>query len=89
MFFKKTDSWPIRIKLYSKPDCHLCEEIKRTLHSVSAQFEFNVEEVNILESESLYEKFKWEIPVIYINGRKAFKYQMSKEALIKRLKREA
>ena len=78
----------IEIQIYSKPDCHLCTEVKKTIQNVAKDFELRIEEINILDSESLYEKFKFEIPVIYINGRKAFKFQVSAQSLIQRLKSE-
>jgi len=88
MLFKKGARTPIRIQVYSKPDCHLCDDVKKTIENVAKDFELNVEHINILDSEALFEKFKSEIPVIYINGRKAFKYQVSEPSLIQRLKKE-
>ena len=41
----------------------------------------------ILENAVAYEKFKEEIPVVFINGKKAFKYHLDEEEFLKRLRR--
>ena len=43
-------------------------------------------EVNILEDSAAYAKFQEEIPVVFIDGRKAFKYHLDEKAFLRRLK---
>ncbi|RMF83717.1 MAG: glutaredoxin family protein [Nitrospinota bacterium] len=78
----------IRVEIYSKPDCHLCEEAKAVLQEVQAEIPFTLLEIDIRSDPELYRRYEWEIPVIFINGRKAFKYRVEKRALIRRLQRE-
>jgi glutaredoxin len=77
------------IVVYSKPDCCLCEEVKLQLVRLREKHEFTWQEVNILEDRGAYEKFKEEIPVIFVNGRKAFKYHLDEKRLIRLLKAPA
>ena len=77
------------IVVYSKPSCCLCGKVKVQLARLREKFEFAWREVNILEDRSANEKFKNEIPVIFVNGRKAFKYRLDEKRLIRLLKEPA
>jgi len=74
------------IILYSKPACCLCEKAKEQLATLQAQHGFALREVNILEDLPAYKMFKDEIPVVFINGRKAFKYRLNEKKFIRLLK---
>ncbi|MBI4639705.1 MAG: glutaredoxin family protein [Candidatus Tectomicrobia bacterium] len=78
----------IEVTLYSKEDCHLCHDVKEVLLSVQSVIPFIFREVGITSDPLLLDQFKEEIPVIFINGRKAFKYRVERNALIRRLERE-
>lgn len=71
------------IIIYSKPDCCLCDVAKEKLRRLRQSHQFDLHEVNILEDPTAYEKFKEEIPVIFINGRKAFKYHLDEERFLR------
>ena len=74
------------VVLFTKPGCCLCDTVKAQLNKVRALQPFELREVNILEDSAAYAKFHEEIPVVFINGRKAFKYHLNEEAFIRRLK---
>jgi glutaredoxin len=76
------------VMIYSKPDCHLCDEVKEQLARLQQTFPFEVREVNILESPEHFQKFKEEIPVVFIDGRKAFKFRLDEKEFVRRLKDE-
>jgi len=71
------------IIIYSKPDCCLCDVAKQKLHRLQELHQFDMREVNILEDPAAYKKFKEEIPVIFINGKKAFKYHLDEERFVR------
>jgi len=75
----------IEVVVYSKPGCCLCEDIKEKLKRLQTSHPFNLREVNILEDPVAHQKFKEEIPVVFINGKKAFKYYLNEEQFLKRL----
>jgi glutaredoxin len=62
----------IDVTIYSKPGCHLCKKMKAQLELLQQQHPFRLLEVNILDDPADFERFKEEIPVIFIAGRKAF-----------------
>ena len=46
---------------------------------------FELREVNILEDRSAFEKFKDEIPVVFIDGKKAFKFYFDEKRFVRRI----
>ena len=77
----------IQIDVYSRPNCHLCDEAKHTIERVRQRYPFSLRLINIEEDPALESKYGTEIPVIFINGSKAFKYQVNEADFEKRLKR--
>jgi glutaredoxin len=75
--------------LYTRKDCCLCEEMKSTLSRVAGRVPFVLEEIDVDTSPALQEKYGNEVPLLFINGRKAFKYRLTAKELEQRLKREA
>ncbi len=73
--------------IYSKPDCHLCDEIKVQLKKLQRRHRFELSEVNILEDPEALNRFKEEIPVVFINGRKAFKFHLDEQEFLRKLQR--
>lgn len=72
-----------KVVLYSKPDCCLCDQVKAQLAKLRAKHPFELRELNILDDPEIYEVFKEEIPVVFINGRKAFKFRVDEKKFIK------
>ena len=63
--------------LYTRPGCHLCEEAKAQIRAAACTDEYTFEEINITGDPALVEHYGWEIPVVTINGIKAFKYRLT------------
>jgi hypothetical protein len=66
-----------RLTLYSKPGCHLCDEMKKVIDTVSARVPLALEVVDISADEDLMERYGLEIPVLMIDGKKAAKYRVT------------
>jgi len=76
----------MRVEIYSKSDCPLCDEAKRVLAEVRAHLPFELVEVNIESDPVLYQRFRYDIPVVFVDGQKAFKHKLDRSALERRLK---
>jgi len=74
--------------LYSRPECCLCEEMKAVLAQVRQGIPFALEEIDISADPELEARFGQEIPVLFVNGRKAFKYRLTAGELRRKLERE-
>jgi glutaredoxin len=81
----------IALTLYSRPGCHLCDEMKalvfRTVHAVDTPVQ--VQEVDISTDPELERLYGIEIPVLMVNGKKVAKYRVTEEELAKILKERA
>ena len=77
----------LTLTLYSRPGCCLCEDMKTVLTQVRRDIPFNLEEINISTDPELETRFGQEIPVLFVNGRKAFKYRVSERELRQKLAR--
>ena len=78
----------LTLTLYSRADCCLCEEMKVVLAQVQEDLPFTLEQIDISTDPELESRFGQEIPVLFVNGRKAFKYRLTVGELRRRLARE-
>ena len=78
----------IRVTLYGRDGCHLCDEMRAVVERVARDLSFAVEEVDVDSDPSLVQAYGHDVPVLCINGRKAFKYRVDDRALRARLARE-
>jgi glutaredoxin len=75
-----------RLVLYSRVDCCLCDEMKTVIRQVAQRTPLDLEEIDIDSSADLKQKYGEEVPVLFINGHKAFKYRLTARQLTVRLK---
>jgi glutaredoxin len=73
------------VTLYTRKDCCLCEDAKRVLAAVRQRAGFDLEEIDIDTDAELRRTYNDEVPVIAINGAKAFKYRVTERELLKKL----
>jgi hypothetical protein len=76
-------SEPVRVTLYSRPGCHLCDEMKAVVSRVSRTVPLSIEEVDISRDAGLEERYGLEIPVLLVEGKKAAKYRVTEEELMR------
>ena len=73
----------IALTLYSRPGCHLCDDMKAIVTRVADALPggVQIEEVDISTDPSLEERYGLEIPVLLVNGKKAAEYRVKEEDL--------
>lgn len=69
----------LHVIVYSRPGCHLCDEAKAVIENAGCSESFTLEEINIESDEELLRKYKYDIPVVLINGRESFKHRVDPE----------
>ena len=74
----------IHITIYSRPGCHLCDEMKSVIEKVAASVPLSLEEIDISADAQLEGLYGLEIPVLMVEGRKAAKYRVT-EAELRRM----
>ena len=75
-----------QLTLYSRRDCCLCEEMKAVIRQVASRVVLQVEEIDVDTSPELQELYGNEVPVLFIDDRKAFKYRVTRKELEKKLR---
>ncbi|RFM25465.1 MAG: glutaredoxin family protein [Candidatus Thermochlorobacter aerophilum] len=78
----------ILVELYSKDGCCLCDEAKAVLMKVREEIPFEFREIKLNDDENLINEYGTKIPVVFINGRLAFKYHVYELELKDKLRRE-
>jgi len=78
---------PIHVEIYSRPGCHLCDEAKEIIDRVRLRFPFAFRVINIETDPDLEKAYREQIPVVFINGNKAFKYHVDERELEKKVKK--
>lgn len=66
-----------KITLYTRKECGLCEEMKEVVRQVAEEIPLDLEEVDVEGAAQLRERYGHEVPVLFIGGRKAFKYRVT------------
>ncbi len=79
----------MKVTLYTRRGCHLCDEAKVAIEAARRRRAFDYEELDIDSDAGLLQLYNEEVPVIAIDGRKAFKYRLTADELLKKLERRA
>jgi glutaredoxin len=59
----------IKVVVYTKEGCHLCENVVEELQKLSAAHPLEIATVDITANEDLLQRYKEVIPVVEIDGR--------------------
>jgi glutaredoxin len=74
-----------KVTLYTRRGCCLCEDVKEVLVAAQSRASFDYEEFDIDADPDLVRRYNDEVPVIAINGVKAFKYKVDMQEFLKKL----
>jgi glutaredoxin len=69
-----------KVVLYHAKGCHLCERARRTVAEVRGETPFELEEVEIDGDPALEASYREWLPVVEINGERAFVYHVDRDA---------
>ena len=73
------------VVVYSRKGCHLCDIVKKTLTQLQGDGDFQWCEVDIDVDPQLRQEYNDQVPVVFIDGRKAFKYRMDGNQFLRAL----
>ena len=69
----------MRVILYSKAGCHLCDEAREHLEDLAADHVFELDEMDIRRDDQLFERYRYRIPVIVVDGVERLEGRISAE----------
>jgi glutaredoxin len=70
-----------RVRLYTAQGCSLCGPVRRRIESVRAELPFELEEVDITGVPELEREYREWLPVVEIDGERAFVYRVDEDEL--------
>lgn len=77
----------IPVVVYSGRGCHLCEVALAVLERDRERLDLEIEVVDITADPDLERAYREQIPVVFVGGRKAFKYHVDPLELERRVQR--
>jgi glutaredoxin len=75
----------IRVTIYSRPGCHLCDDMKDLVRKVSQTIPLTLEDIDIYGDDELEARFGLEIPVLFVEGKRVAHARITEEKLRKTL----
>jgi thiol-disulfide isomerase/thioredoxin len=81
----------IAFTIYSRPGCHLCDEMKAVVERVASSVTpaATLDVIDISSDPDLESRYGLEIPVLMVNGKRAAKYRVSEQELARMLNARA
>jgi len=79
----------VQVILYSKPGCHLCELMKQEMAKAGCDELYEFEEINIERDAELFARYRYDIPVLLIQGVEAFRHRLTADSFRAYLKKRA
>jgi hypothetical protein len=76
LFGEKGVAEKARVILYTKPGCHLCDEMKREIQRAGCAELYALVEVNIETDADLLARYGLGIPVLLIDGLEVFRHRL-------------
>ncbi len=68
---------PRDVTLYTRQDCHLCEEAKAQMAPLVREFSAKLREVDIDCDPALRERYTNDVPVVFLGARKVAKHRIN------------
>jgi len=82
---RKKNFGGVLVEIYSKPDCHLCDDAKANLRKMQRQHGFQLREVNIANDKALLAEYGARIPLVLVNGQLACKYFVDEKMVVRKM----
>jgi hypothetical protein len=70
----------VQIVLYSKPGCHLCEVMKKEIVKADCAELYDLQEINIESDAELFARYRYDVPVLMIDGVEAFRHRLTADS---------
>jgi glutaredoxin len=75
----------VEVRMMTAASCHLCDEAHDVLEAARGELGFDLVQVDITGDPDLEAEYREQIPVVYVAGRKAFKYRVDPAELRRRV----
>ena len=72
---------PLRLELYTRPGCHLGNDLRAICERLAGEIAFELTEVNIEDDPAMQVRYEREVPVLFVEGRLVVRYRTSEREL--------
>jgi glutaredoxin len=72
---------PLRLELYTRPGCHLGNDLRAICERLAVEISFDLIEVNIETDPALLARYEREVPVLFVDGRRVVRFRTSEREL--------
>ncbi len=79
----------IHLTIYSRPGCHLCDDMKDLIRRVGERIPLTLEDIDIYGDDELEERYGLEIPVLLVEGERVASARITEEKLMRVLTEKA
>jgi len=75
----------VRINFYYKPGCWLCDTVEEMLNGLKERHELVINKIDITSDDSLYEIYRFDIPVLEFEDGSTLYGRIKKKDLLKKI----
>jgi hypothetical protein len=72
---------PLRLELYTRPGCHLGNDLRAMCERLAGEIAFVLTEVNIEGDPVVQARYEREVPILFVEGRLVVRYRTSEREL--------
>ena len=72
---------PLHLELYTRPGCHLGNDLRAMCERLAGEIAFELTEVNIEDDPVVQARYEREIPILFVDGRLVVRYRTSEREL--------
>lgn len=77
----------MRVEIFTKPECPLCEEGKERVEDAQEELEFELLVHNILTRDDWFFEFRYFVPVVFIDGKRVLELRFTADDVLAALRR--
>ena len=79
----------LRIELYTRAGCHLCEEVEAQLRTAQSWYSLEVHVVDVDREDALRARYGDWVPVVVVEGKERFRGRVNAVLLDRLLRKES
>jgi glutaredoxin len=75
----------VRVHIYSKENCHLCDEALQIIQRVHTQYPFEIIITKLTERHPKFNEYSEKVPVVFVEGEQCFLYRVNEKMLLQKI----
>ena len=75
----------VEVRVYGAPGCHLCDQAKAVIQQERERVDLDLVEIDISGDPELERRYRQHIPVVFVDGHRAFTYRVDPALLRRRV----